>query len=107
MENEEFLGPKTGHRSGPARRPGGGPYGLCVPLDSIAVPPEKSADSPRIPSIPGLIGVTAHYHISVTVLLTTKTSDQRGQSRVRAHVNGTQAVGHSWLWSFSRGLSSI
>ena len=105
MENEEFLGPKTGHRSGL-----GGPgvaRMACVPLDSIAVPPEKSADSPRIPSIPGLIGVTAHCHLSATVLLTTKTSDQRGQSRVRAHVNGTQAVGHSWLWAFSRGLSSI
>ena len=42
-------------------------------LDSNAGVPPESADYPSIPTIPGLIGVTAHHLCSTT----TKTSDTR------------------------------
>ena len=70
MENEEFLGPKTGHRSGPEEARGWPVWSLD---SNGAVLPPESADYPSIPTIPGLIGVTAHH--LCTTLLTTKTSE--------------------------------
>ena len=90
MENEEFLGPKTGHRSGP-----GGP-GVARMVAPLWIPTGGTREN--IPAIPGLIGVTAHHLCSALLLRNTKTS----WSRVVAHVTDTLAGGHSWLWSFSR-----
>ena len=66
MENEEFLGPKTGHRSGP-----GGPG--VARMVSSGFQGSRRATRENIPTIPGLIGVTAHHLCSTT----TKTSDRR------------------------------
>ena len=54
MENEEFLGPKTGHRSGP-----GGPG--VARMVSSGFQGSRRATRENIPTIPGLIGVTAHH----------------------------------------------
>ena len=69
MENEEFLGPKTGHRSGP-----GGPGVARMVSSGFHCSRRRLATRENIPTIPGLIGVTAH-HLCTALLLTTKTSE--------------------------------